>query len=169
MFYCSEKLHGHYLFMLSLEILLSYWYVCVFGSPSCCPRLVGKWWIPWCGTSRCRSLETDSLATMGRGTCTQHIHCQSGETGLVFQTLDPCVISMYTDSFVGLLFQRQTNSSRILSVLLSFFQSTVPLGIYCLSLPRHLFFNPFPSAHLLFLSSSLPSVSCILIFRWIWR
>ncbi len=138
----------------------------VFGSPSCCPCLLGKWWTPWCGTSRCRSLETDSLATTGRGTCTQHIHCQLGETGLVFETHDPCVISMCTDSFVG-----QTSSSRILSVLL-FFSIYCAFGHLLPISPRHLFFNSFPSAHLFLLlplSSCSPSVSCLSIFRWIWR
>lgn len=45
----------------------------------------GRWWTPWCGTSRCKSLETDSLVMTGRGTCTQHIHCQLGEIGCVYR------------------------------------------------------------------------------------
>lgn len=80
------KLHGHFFFVVTRTIVkLLIMPVC--GSPSCSPLLLGKWWTPWCGTSRCRSLETGSLATTGRGTCTQHIHCQLGETGLVFQAL----------------------------------------------------------------------------------
>lgn len=33
---------------------------------------LGRWWIRWWGTSRCRYLGIGSLGTMGRGTCTQH-------------------------------------------------------------------------------------------------